>query len=348
MSRYQPYPEDEDSEEGQKKKPKKRVPFDKAERVILALSALAVLTTIFSPRTFHWSLVKTGKGKLPAFEILKFPLPEGLPEVYDPLSELRVPVSEYTDGNRLEPILILLRGPWTFGVAEPERVSLALGKSAREGMSYMMYDLAESKINLTLLFNVRRLASIVLSPKSCDPGAPVCLHPYSWGLSKDQTRDLAYESSGVEGDTCGGFQSGTREFYYAVCPVAGRRDEWQVRAIYIQRVTKEVVNPLFVRGLSAPDRASAASGSPSLPEAEYSRLLEYFRQTIELREKVLGPDHSWIPYLKFEMGRMQAEAGHAAEGRKTMAAVIDALGRRVGPEHPDVVAMRAWLPKTQS
>ncbi|HYM10603.1 MAG TPA: hypothetical protein VEU62_07720, partial [Bryobacterales bacterium] len=280
-------------------------------------------------------------GHLPSFQFLKFPWPD-LPEPYDPQQELRIQVSEYTPDNRLEKIMIVLRGPWAFGSSLMDSASLALGNPAHRGRAYLLYELSGGRVELTLLFNVGRLGTIVLAPNACGPDAVTCQQPYRWGLSKDQTEKLSltYEPP-PESSADGMFQDSAAGITYLVRPAEGRQDEWQVRAIYVQRNTKEVANPTLVRSIGDPD-LKQTDHQPSLSELQYARVLEKFRQGIAFRQRSLGPENSWVLYQEFEMGRMQIESGHAEDGRTVILVVVGVLERRLGPKHPDVLAMRAW------
>jgi hypothetical protein len=342
MARYERLVHDEPEDETQpNKKKKKKRPFDKLERVILITSAALFLTSLYHFGFLHTGGLKTGRGHFPAFQFLKFPWPD-LPEPYDPDRELRIQVSEYTPDNRLEKIMIVLRGPWAFGSSFMDSVSLALGNPAQRGKAYLLYELNGSKVELTLLFNVGRLGTIVLAPNACGPDAANCPQPYRWGLSKDQTEELslAYDPP-PESNADGMFQDAAAGITYVVRPVQGRLEEWQVRAIYVQRNTKEVANPTIVRSIADPD-PKQTDPQPPLSDSQYARVLEKFRQAIAFRERSLGPENSWVLYQEFEMGRMQIESGHAGDGRTVILAVAGVLERRLGSKHPDVLAMCAW------
>jgi hypothetical protein len=103
------------------------------------------------------------------------------------------------------------------------------------------------------------------------------------------------------------------------------------QALYIQRVTREVRTPPAVRGVPT---AGPLGPAPA-------RLLAHFRQALELKERALGATHTSVQFLRFELGRHQADA----EGRRLMQAALAALAPRLGADHPDVTAMQTGLRK---
>ncbi len=343
MARYQYIREDEPPEEEQgqsKHKRKKKLRLDRFERVALVLAAASLATMLVGVKSLHLSRSNHKVERPAGWRILRPPFPR-LPETYDPLEELRVPVSEYSAGQRLEEILVILRGPWRFGIAEMERVALALGPATAQGLGYMSYQIEDGSVRLTAIFNIRRLSMLALWPNSCNPAAPDCLHAAAWGLTSGQAQNLRYEPSDDPDDPCGTLEDSTQGFYYDVCR-AEKPGEWSVKAVYVERVSRDMLNPVYVRDVLTPDQTQITQ-RPPLDQEQYESLFQHFRRAVQLSAKTLGADHVWVEYLRFEMGRMQAEAGRRKEGRTMMKTAMDDLERRLGPSHPDVAAMRPWL-----
>lgn len=343
MGHYEHYIDDAETP---RPAPKRRArSLDKFERVALVISMLAVAMAALGPRSV--APMRKNKDPGPALEVLHYPLPAKAEDPYDPAEELRVPVAEHSAAGSLEPVLIVLRGPWTFGVTEPDRLAVAIGKPDLQGSSYMHYVFSQAKVHLTVLFNVKRLDTIVLAPDSCDPGLAVCLQSVSWGLTKDQARDLQYEPSSRDPELCGVLRNATAGLSYAVCPAASRPDEWVVQGIYIQRLNKDILNPVSVRGVPPPGARGAGTKTAGNACHDYDRLLAQYQTALLLKQKALRPDHSSVRYFQFELGRFRLEWGDFPEGSRQIQQAAEALSRGLGPGHPDVAAMRAWASKTK-
>jgi hypothetical protein len=339
--------EDEEQAGEQAKKKKKRfLASDKLERALLILSAGLFIAAI----TFTMPKLKQVKvgdsGKLRGLEIVWVALgSEVEPKGYDPLVELRIAMAERGPLNQLKPFVIVLRGPWGFGVSDIDRVALALGPPVRRGPGYLMYDLYEGKIRLGALFNGGRLDTLYLTPNACPVEEPECKDTYAWGLTRRQIagEDLVLERPAAKNQPCGRLTAAGRGFYYVACPAGESFDEPGIAAVYIQRITPEVRNPPHILGITGPTQQSAAGWTKS----EYDRLLEHYAESTSLKQRVLGPESTALQFWKFETARLLLEAGRAKDGAAAMREAIDALSKRLGTDHEDLAAMRLWLPKTR-
>lgn len=70
---------------------------------------------------------------------------------------------------------------------------------------------------------------------------------------------------------------------------------------------------------------------------------EHLARALEASERRQGGDHihTWI--TRFELGRLEADAGDLATGYRRMEAARLRLTEKLGPDHPTVQAMRRWL-----
>jgi len=343
MSQYVRYHQAhlEPEAEGQPGKKKRRYNFDKVERIILIAAVVLIATAVryVSKR----GSVDLGHGD--TLRMIKQELASQIqPKQYNSSTELRLPVAEVQPDGRLEPYVILLRGPWSFGTAEIETVAVELGRPARRGAGHLVYDLEEGRVRLTLLFNAGRLDTMTVAPNPCRGTAPPCERSYEWAIRQRQILDEGLEPGPAKeaGEPCGMLEAASRGIYYAACTAPGRPQEPSVAAIYVQRATERVRNPPLYRGVSRPQATRVEAAAEDLPEDVYTRLLGHYREALQIKARVLGASHSSIRFLEFEAGRMQAEAGRAPEGREAMLAAIEAVKPKLGLAHPDVVAMQAW------
>jgi hypothetical protein len=80
----------------------------------------------------------------------------------------------------------------------------------------------------------------------------------------------------------------------------------------------------------------ADEGKPSDAEAE-------FRQVLDARQRVLGPDHPDTLTTRHEIARMLADEGKPAEAEAEFRQVFDVRLRVLGPDHPATLATRSSL-----
>jgi hypothetical protein len=334
----------EDPEEGQQPK-KKRFGNEKVERIMLVVAIVlmgAAIKLYMGDRR-----VETGESRIDILTILQYGLAsEVQPKNYDPNRELRLAAASVNDQGRLEPFVMVLRGPWAFGTAEIETVALELGQPKYRGSGYLIYDLADGKIRLTLLFNTQRLDTVAVAPNPCPKGEPECAHPYRWGVTQAQITDesLQWDPPKATDEKCGILGTASLAIYYDACPDLLPPKNPPVRGIYVQRLTAEMRNPPHIRGVPEPGLSESAAARTELGDPDYQRLLAQFGRASDLKDRALGPEHSSGQFLKFERGRMEAQTGHLAEGGKTMLEAIQTLEKTLGKQHPDLTSMRAWLP----
>ena len=327
------------------KKKRRRFASDKMERILLILSILLFGTALKFTLSLAGSRDRVGKsGRLPTLDIVWVELASEVePEGYDRSVELRIPLAESGPGRPLKPFVVVLRGPWGFGVTGMDKVVLALGVPARRGPGYLIYDLAEGKIRLGALFNASRLDTLYLTPNPCPAGQPDCEKPYAWGLTQRQITGeaLQTEPPAGKGEPCGRLSAPARGVSYVACPAEDRPDEPAVPAVYLQRVTPEFRNPPHIRGVSGPPKEPVTPWT----QPEYERLLAHYQESLRLKQKTLSAEHASLQFWKFETARLLAEAGQAKQAARPMREAIDALTASLGREHDDVAAMRLWLPR---
>lgn len=97
------------------------------------------------------------------------------------------------------------------------------------------------------------------------------------------------------------------------------------------------------------EHASAIAGCRhSLAQAlhrtgDFLSAREEMAQALRITVRNYGPDHvdSWI--TRFELGRFEVDTGDMEEGFQRMETARGEVRRRLGAEHPVVVAMNRWL-----
>lgn len=314
--------------------PKKRRRFgsDNAERALLlaclVLLGMAIKFSLLGGR------VGLGKGK-GSMEVVSVELASEVePETYDSSVELRIPLAERV-GFQLKPFVVVLRGPWGFGSVEMDKVVLALGPPIHRGSGYLIYELAEGKIRLGILFNARRLDTLYLTP------TPDREKPSVWGLTPRQiaAESLQFEPPAGRKDPCGRRVAPARGFSYVAC----EEGDPSIPAVYIQRITPEFRNPPHLRGITGPPPEPAEPWT----REEYERLLAHYQESSRLKQRALSPEHTSLQYWKFETARLLVEADLKKEAAKPMREAIDVLSTTLGRDHEDLVGMRLWLPKSR-
>jgi hypothetical protein len=85
-----------------------------------------------------------------------------------------------------------------------------------------------------------------------------------------------------------------------------------------------------------------AIGQTLHSQGKYDEALEYYRRSLAIKEKVLGEEHPETAISRFEVGRVLREMGDP-KGEKDMREAAQLLERRLGAQHPTVVAAKAWL-----
>jgi hypothetical protein len=345
MPHSEPVLTPEDPEQSPPPKSKRWLSSEKMERITLAVAfvmiAAAIHFTLRGPRT------STGDGNLDILEILNLGLVSQVePKHYDPSRELRLAVAEYDEKGELRPFVMILRGPWDFGTAEIESVALALGQPKYRGDGFLLYDLAEGKLRMSVLFSAQRLDTIAVAPNPCPDGQPECDRPRSWGITKAQIADeaLVWEPAKQTEQKCGTLEAAARGLFYDACPAVTPPADTPIQGIYVQRLTVPVRNPPHIRGVSEPGRVGVAPADDQPAEEDYARLLAQFVKAGELKAGLLGPQHSSVHFLRFETGRMLAGGGRGPQGAEVMLGAIQVLEPTLGKDHPDVLAMRTWLP----
>ncbi len=109
--------------------------------------------------------------------------------------------------------------------------------------------------------------------------------------------------------------------------------------------------PLSTANVEAVTRDLVAAAGPehtivirsTLPVDGPDRLLAVCRESLRFKQKALGPEHSSVQFLRFELGRMQVEAGQTTEGLFEMQAAMEKLSKALPSDHPDLAAMRLWV-----
>jgi hypothetical protein len=315
-------------------KRKRRFGNDNVERALLLASLVLLGMAIkFSLLGGH---VWLGRGKGASMEVVEAELASEVePETYDSSVELRIPLAERV-GLQLKPFVVVLRGPWGFGSVEMDKMVLALGPPIHRGSGYLVYELAEGKIRLGLLFNASRLDTLYLTP------TPDREKPSVWGLTPRQItgESLQFEPpAGSPKDPCGRRVAPARGLSYVTC----EEGDPSIPAVYIQRITPEFRNPPPLRGITGPSLEPAEPWTPQ----EYERLLAHYQESSRLKQRALSAEHASLQYWKFETARLLVEAGRKKEAAKSMREAIDALSTTLGRNHEDLVAMRLWLPKSR-
>jgi len=335
----------EEEREDQPKKKKRRFASDKMERIILVACVLFLLAAIRITMSLAGPRLGGNTKTVNTLEIVWVELSsEVRPPGHDSSFELRIPLAERIPGAGLKPFVVVLRGPWGFGAAAMDNVALALGAPLRRGPGYLVYDLADGKIRLGVLFNGATLAALYLTPNPCPADQPNCEKPYAWGLTKRQIHGEALQPEAPAKDrSCGQLSASGRGFYYVACPVDGQTDEPAIPAVYVQRITPEFRNPPHIRGMTGPPKDPPAPWT----QPEHERLLAHSEEARRLAQRALSPGHPSFEFWKFEMGRLLLDAGRPKDAIKPMREAIDALSASSGRDHDDVAAMRLWLPKSR-
>lgn len=322
---------EEEEEDGQPKKKRRRFASDKVERLVLVGSIVLIVVAIRITISLAGDRLKFRNSKLTGgLDVYWVELASEVePPGYDDAVELRIPLAERVKGGSPKPFVAVLRGPWGFGMAEMDKVALALGQPLRRGPGYLVYDLEDGKIRVGALFNANRLDTVYLTPNK----------PYEWTVTKRQIDSEVLQLEPPEGKNqpCGRLTAPARGFSYVACEADGL----QVPAVYVQRISPEFRNPPHLRGLKGPPEERLPPWTPE----EYGHLLAHYQESLRLKQKALGPEHASLDFWKFETGRVLAEAGRNKDAVKSIREAIEALSGRLGRDHDDVAAMRLWLPK---
>ncbi len=303
--------------------------LDKVDNLVLGgilLLAWVALGRYDSPAQSHSQSQSTHALGV---EMVRVSTPEAIePPAFDPSQELRVPVSTISAGDFRQPAVLRARGPWAFGAAEIENVASRLGEPVDRGAAYLLYDFPSARARLALLFNGGLLDTIVLEPTAAD-----------WGLPP--SRDLQRREPAPDDQNCSFFTTPNSAVFYLACPSDGP----SVSAVYIQTVTKEVLNPSSLRRIAPPaERPHAGQLDPSGRD----RLSSHFQRSLRLKETALGTDHSSTHFLRFEIARIAYQSGQPSDGRTRMRAAADALRPALGHGHPDLAALGAWANPSSS
>ncbi|HEY8375943.1 MAG TPA: tetratricopeptide repeat protein [Nannocystis sp.] len=85
-----------------------------------------------------------------------------------------------------------------------------------------------------------------------------------------------------------------------------------------------------------------AIGQVHYSRGDYRAALQHYQQALEIRQRLLGPDHWQTVSTRFNCGTARRELGDP-DGRAEMEAAAAALERLLGPQHPHVLATKSWL-----
>lgn len=180
----------------------------------------------------------------------------------------------------------------------------------------------------------------------------IALDSYFDEVQLQQTKTFAYgEQLAVRIDQGGDRFSLTRTFEAFLHWLTGGYFPWQSsREIALLGAISEARQALLLepgRAVALPlARDLARLGELYRKEGRSAQALDAFRQSVEIRVRLLGEEHPDSLACKSGMARLLRQLGKLDEARFLEEDVLDVRERVLGSEHPDTLAARACLAQT--
>ncbi|MGF6117284.1 tetratricopeptide (TPR) repeat protein [Janthinobacterium lividum] len=180
----------------------------------------------------------------------------------------------------------------------------------------------------------------------------IALDSYFDEVQLQQTKTFAYgEQLAVRIDQGGDRFSLTRTFEAFLHWLTGGYFPWQSsREIALLGAISEARQALLAepgRAVALPlARDLARLGELYRKDGRSGQALDAFRQSVEIRVRLLGEEHPDSLACKSGMARLLRQLGKFDEARFLEEDVLDVRERVLGSEHPDTLAARACLAKT--
>ncbi|MGK5019314.1 KGGVGR-motif variant AAA ATPase [Janthinobacterium lividum] len=180
----------------------------------------------------------------------------------------------------------------------------------------------------------------------------ISLDSYFDEVQLQQTKTFAYgEQLAVRIDQGGDRFSLTRTFEAFLQWLTGGYFPWQSsREIALLGAIGEARQALLLepgRAVALPlARDLAGLGELYRKDGRSAQALDAFRQSVEIRVRLLGEEHPDSLACKSGMARLLRQLGKLDEARFLEEDVLDVRQRVLGSEHPDTLAARACLART--
>ena len=180
----------------------------------------------------------------------------------------------------------------------------------------------------------------------------IALDSYFDEVQLQQTKTFAYgEQLAVRIDQGGDRFSLTRTFEAFLHWLTGGYFPWQSsREIALLAAIGEARHALQAepgRAVALPlARDLARLGELYRKDGRSTQALDAFRQSVEIRVRLLGEEHPDSLAVKSGMARLLRQLGKLDEARFLEEDVVDVRGRVLGDEHPDTLAAKAGLAQT--
>ena len=126
--------------------------------------------------------------------------------------------------------------------------------------------------------------------------------------------------------------------YYSLAVVQNRRGD-RVAAAQLAERSVEMYRAVLPQGNIDTARAMNFLGR-LLVKAEPERAVELLREAVTTREDVLLPDHTDLAHSRANLALSLVRLGELDEAQALFEAAYDVLGRRIGLQHPETVAVR--------